>query len=79
MNNEEREIINKTKELIDELKSISENNGIGNSPSEYKIITEVFLYKFLNDKFLYEIKKVDLLPCCFTIISGELPITSNSP
>ncbi len=59
MNNEEREIINKTKELIDELKSISENNGIGNSPSEYKIITEVFLYKFLNDKFLYEIKKVD--------------------
>ena len=59
MNNEEREIINKTKELIDELKSISENNGIGNSPSEYKIITEVFLYKFLNDKFLYEIKKID--------------------
>lgn len=59
MNNEEREIINKTKGLIDELKSISENNGIGNSPSEYKIITEVFLYKFLNDKFLYEIKKVD--------------------
>lgn len=59
MNNEEREIINKTKELINELKSISENNGIGNSPSEYKIITEVFLYKFLNDKFLYEIKKVD--------------------
>ena len=59
MNNEEREIISKTKQLIDELKSISENNGIGNSPSEYKIITEVFLYKFLNDKFLYEIKRVD--------------------
>ena len=59
MNNEELEIINKTKKLIDELKSISENNGIGNSPSEYKIITEVFLYKFLNDKFLYEIKNVD--------------------
>jgi len=59
MNDEERDIINKTKGLIDELKSISENNGIGNSPSEYKIITEVFLYKFLNDKFLYEIKRVD--------------------
>lgn len=41
MNNEEIDIINKTKELIDELKSISENNGLGNSPSEYKIITEV--------------------------------------
>lgn len=59
MNKEEKEIINKTKQLIDELKSICENNGIGNSPSEYKIITEVFLYKFLNDKFLCEIKKVD--------------------
>ena len=59
MNEEERMIINKTKNLIDELKSISENNGIGNSPSEYKIITEVFLYKFLNDKFLYDIKKVN--------------------
>ena len=59
MNNEERDIISKTKALIDELKSISENNGIGNSPSEYKIITEVFLYKFLNDKFLYEVKKAD--------------------
>lgn len=58
MNSEELEIISKTKQLIDELKSISESNGIGNSPSEYKIITEVFLYKFLNDKFLYEIKKV---------------------
>ena len=59
MNDEERNIINKTKELIDELKSISENNGIGNSPSEYKIITEVFLYKFLNDKFLYDVKKAE--------------------
>ena len=59
MNEEERMIINKTKNLIDELKSISENSGIGNSPSEYKIITEVFLYKFLNDKFLYDIKKVN--------------------
>ena len=59
MKNEEADIINKTKKLIDELKSISENNGIGNSPSEYKIITEVFLYKFLNDKFLYEIKNID--------------------
>ena len=32
---------------------------MGNASSEYKIITEVFLYKFLNDKFLYEAKKVD--------------------
>ena len=31
----------------------------GNDESEYNIITEVFLYKFLNDKFLHEIRKVD--------------------
>ena len=59
MEKEESEIIQKTKNLIDELKAVCNTNGIGNSPSEYKIITEVFLYKFLNDKFLYEIRKID--------------------
>lgn len=44
----------KTKELIDSLKTICSNYGLGNAGSEYKIITEVFLYKFLNDKFLHE-------------------------
>ena len=29
---------------------------MGNDGNEYKIITQVFLYKFLNDKFGYEIK-----------------------
>ena len=45
----------KTKELIDGLKTICSNYGLGNAGSEYKIITEVFLYKFLNDKFLHEV------------------------
>ena len=31
---------------------------MGNDGNEYKIITQVFLYKFLNDKFGYEVKKV---------------------
>jgi type I restriction enzyme M protein len=44
----------KTKELIDSLKTICSTYGLGNTGDEYKIITEVFLYKFLNDKFLYE-------------------------
>ena len=48
-----------TKQMIDNLKAICTNYGLGNASSEYKIITEVFLYKFLNDKFLYEAKKVD--------------------
>ena len=32
--------------------------GLGNSGNEYQIITEIFLYKFINDKFIYEIKKL---------------------
>jgi type I restriction-modification system DNA methylase subunit/GTPase SAR1 family protein len=48
----------KTKQLIDDLKSVCANYGLGNDGNEFKIITQVFLYKFLNDKFLYEVKKL---------------------
>ena len=54
----EREIIRKTEKMIDELKSVCNTYGLGNASSEYKIITELFLYKYLNDKFLYEAKRV---------------------
>ncbi len=50
---------NKTKELIDNLKGICASYGLGNDGNEFKIITQVFLYKFLNDKFAYEVKKID--------------------
>jgi type I restriction enzyme M protein len=49
----------KTKELIDSLKSVCANYGLGNDGNEFKIITQVFLYKFLNDKFVHEIKLTD--------------------
>jgi len=49
----------KTKELIDNLKSISASYGLGNDGNEFKIITQVFLYKFLNDKFAFEVKIID--------------------
>lgn len=49
--------ITKTKSLIDNLKSVCANYGLGNDGNEFKIITQVFLYKFLNDKFRYEVKK----------------------
>jgi type I restriction enzyme M protein len=49
----------KTKALIDSLKSISANYGLGNDGNEFKIITQVFLYKFMNDKFSFEVKKID--------------------
>jgi type I restriction enzyme M protein len=48
----------KTKQLVDELKKICADHGLGNDGNEYKIITEVFLYKFLNDKFFYEVKRL---------------------
>ncbi|WP_342087106.1 HsdM family class I SAM-dependent methyltransferase [Dyadobacter sp. OTU695] len=48
----------KTKQLIDNLKSVCANYGLGNDGNEFKIISQVFLYKFLNDKFRYEIKKL---------------------
>ena len=45
--------------LIDSLKSTCQTYGMGNDGNEYKIITQVFLYKFINDKFGYEIKKIN--------------------
>ena len=59
MYSEERNIIQRTQELTDELKIICSRFGLGGASSEYKIITEVFLYKFINDKFLYEVKQID--------------------
>ncbi len=47
------------KELIDDLKSICANYGLGNDGNEFKIITQTFLYKFMNDKFAYEIKTLE--------------------
>lgn len=49
----------KTKALIDGLKSVCANYGLGNDGNEFKIITQVFLYKFLNDKFVHEVKQID--------------------
>lgn len=49
--------ITKTKSLIDNLKSVCANYGLGNDGNEFKIITQVFLYKFLNDKFRYSVKQ----------------------
>lgn len=54
-----KQIMADTKRMIDDLKTVCGNFGLGNAPSEYKIITEIFLYKYLNDKFLYEIRLSD--------------------
>lgn len=46
----------KVRQLVDDIKAICANNGLGGDANEYKIVTQSFLYKFLNDKFLYEKK-----------------------
>jgi type I restriction enzyme M protein len=48
----------RTRLLIDSLKNICAAYGLGNDGNEFKIITQVFLYKFLNDKFTFEAKKI---------------------
>ena len=49
----------KIKELIDNLKARCNSAGLGGDGNEYKVITQSFLYKFLNDKFLHDVVKVE--------------------
>ncbi|MBP3063853.1 type I restriction-modification system subunit M [Pseudomonas chengduensis] len=53
-----QEFEQRTRRLIDSLKSTCADYGLGNDGNEFKIITQVFLYKFLNDKFTFEAKKI---------------------
>lgn len=48
-----------TIELIDALKATCQTYGMGNDGNEYKIITQVFLYKYINDKFGCAVKKLN--------------------
>lgn len=50
-------ITESTIKLIDSLKSTTGAFGLAGTGSEYKIVTEIFLYKFFNDKFGYEAKR----------------------
>lgn len=55
----DQHFITQTKALIDDLKSVCAAYGLGNDGNEFKIITQIFLYKFLNDKFAYEVKGLE--------------------
>ena len=46
-------------DLVDDLKAVFTHAGLGGEAGEYKLLTQSFLYKFLNDKFLYEAQNVD--------------------
>lgn len=54
-----QEFKTKATALIDDLKGVCANYGLGNDGNEFKIITQVFLYKFLNDKFAHEVKRIE--------------------
>ena len=54
----EQHFAEQTKALIDSLKTICANHGLANSGDEFKIIIQAFLYKFLNDKYDFEVKKI---------------------
>ena len=54
-----QEFEQRTRTLIDSLKAICAQYGLGNDGNEFKIITQVFLYKFLNDKFAFEAKRIE--------------------
>lgn len=45
------------KSIIDDLKGLCSTNGLSNTAGEEIVVTSVFLYKFLNDKFIYNLHK----------------------
>lgn len=53
------ELEQKIKDLIDGLKGICNAYGLSGDGNEYKIISQSFLYKFLNDKFIHDICEVE--------------------
>lgn len=53
------ELEQKIKDLIDSLKGICNSYGLSGDGNEYKIISQSFLYKFLNDKFIHDICEIE--------------------
>lgn len=66
----------RTRELIDNLKAICHTYGLSNTGAEFDIITQVFLYKFLNDKFAFEAKRIQ--PALAKAESWEAAIAAMS-
>ena len=55
---------NKIHEMVDDLQGLCSTVGLSNTANEEVVVTSVFLYKFLNDKFMYNLeqfsKEVDI-------------------
>lgn len=48
---------NKIENMIDELQGLCSQKGLSNTANEEEVVTTVFLYKFLNDKFIYNLNR----------------------
>ncbi len=43
--------------MVDDLQGLCSTVGLSNTANEEVVVTSVFLYKFLNDKFMHNLKK----------------------
>ena len=69
----------KIKQIIDEMKGLCSTSGLSNSADEEVVVTNVFLYKFLNDKFSARIKSfVEDVGCEVEDVFKEGTETQNS-
>ncbi len=48
---------NKIHDMVDDLQGLCSTVGLSNTANEEVVVTSVFLYKFLNDKFMYNLEK----------------------
>lgn len=47
----------KIHQMVDDLQGLCSTVGLSNTANEEVVVTSVFLYKFLNDKFMFNLKK----------------------
>lgn len=50
------ELENKIHKMVDDLQGLCSTVGLSNTANEEVVVTSVFLYKFLNDKFMYNLE-----------------------
>lgn len=51
------ELESKIHSMVDDLQGLCSTVGLSNTANEEVVVTSVFLYKFLNDKFMYNLSK----------------------
>ena len=47
----------KIHQMVDDLQGLCSTVGLANTANEEVVVTSVFLYKFLNDKFMHSLEE----------------------